>query len=108
MDGHTDLFLVLSAQLFCFCCSARGVKVNYKYQFGTDDSGGYPDFDIECIWRPEDMDYIAQECAEKYFSEHDGWESSWPLTFTIFKDGKQIGRARVEMESEPQFYSTII
>ncbi len=52
--------------------------------------------------------YIAQDCAEDYHGNHDGWESSWPLTFILYasEEGPEIARFEVERESEPVFYAT--
>ena len=49
---------------------------------------------------------LGRAMAEDYFSNHDGWEASWPITFHIF-DGKKelIGKVEVGMETEPVFYA---
>lgn len=49
--------------------------------------------------------WTAEEAANDYHSNHDGWESSWPLTFRLFKteDGPPLGDFEVAMEYEPVF-----
>ncbi|AZZ92789.1 hypothetical protein EUZ85_19495 [Hahella sp. KA22] len=51
---------------------------------------------------------IAKECAEDYFNDHDGWESTWPMTFTLHlaEDGPIIGKFNVDMEQVPAFFAT--
>lgn len=50
-----------------------------------------------------DIEIIAREAADDYWSNHDGWESTWPLEFEIFIDGKSAGKCLVSMEMEPVF-----
>jgi hypothetical protein len=54
-----------------------------------------------------DLLFAAEEAAEDYYSAHDGWESSWPLTFVFYdsEDGPEIGRCEVECESVPSFHA---
>ncbi len=49
--------------------------------------------------------YVAEECAEDYFCQHDGWESRWPLTIALFRseDGPEVARFMVEREDSPNF-----
>jgi hypothetical protein len=51
---------------------------------------------------PEDQ---AVDAAEDYYSNHDGWEAKWPLTFTIYEseEGLEVAAFDVEMEAVPQF-----
>lgn len=46
---------------------------------------------------------IADELAEDFHSNHDGWESSWPLQIRIYKDAVEVARFQVEREYEPTF-----
>lgn len=55
-----------------------------------------------------DIEDIAQECAQQDWDDHDGWESKWPKTFSIFHDGELLGYVEVEMEMEPTFSASII
>lgn len=60
---------------------------------------------------PHDWGYIAQECAEEYYHEHDGWElQSWPYTFALRakEDGPVIARFAVDRESVPSFSATAL
>lgn len=45
--------------------------------------------------------------AQDFWDNHDGWESSWPVTFEISKteDFEPILRCTVEMEMHPWFRS---
>ena len=56
---------------------------------------------------PYDWSYIAQECAEDYYHNHDGWESSWPQLVYLreSEDGPIVAAFNVDMEAVPQFYA---
>lgn len=47
--------------------------------------------------------WIAQDAADDYHSEHDGWESRWPLTIALqLEDGTQK-QFEVECDYDPVF-----
>jgi hypothetical protein len=50
-------------------------------------------------------DSIAEQCAEDWHSNHDGWEASWPRVFSLYrqKTGPSFARFEVERETVPQF-----
>lgn len=56
--------------------------------------------DFEDTW---DYEQLAQEAAEDYWENHDGWESHWPLNIELFADGNSVGMFEVVMEMEPTF-----
>lgn len=63
-------------------------------------------YDLEVDYEQE---ALLEECADDYWSKHNGWESSWPLTFSLHNEenGSEIGRFTIEMEAEPRFYATV-
>lgn len=52
-------------------------------------------------WR--DWSCVVTDLADDYHSNHDGWESSWPLQFRIYEDGVEVARFEVEREYDPRF-----
>jgi hypothetical protein len=62
----------------------------------------------ETTWNFDDPDYLAEECAENYHHEHDGWEADWPLTFVLYetKDGPERARMSVDCKPVPWFTAT--
>jgi len=54
-----------------------------------------------------DVEILARQAAEGYWSDHDGWESEWPLDFEIYIDGKSYGVCAIEMESRPTFSANL-
>ena len=58
----------------------------------------------------DDLDYQAEICAENYNDEHDGWESTWPLTIALFasEDGPEIARFKVEQEFSPVYRAAVV
>jgi hypothetical protein len=52
-----------------------------------------------------DERFAAQECADDFHSNHDGWESPWPLTFHVKAEGKFLGVFEIERDYLPVFYA---
>ena len=52
------------------------------------------------------VDSIAEEVAEDYFYQRDGWEGQWPRRFYIEIDGVDQGLWEVEMETVPAFHAS--
>lgn len=52
----------------------------------------------------ECLEDAAETAASDYHHHHNGWESSWPLTFIIFDENRnELGRWMVEREARPVF-----
>lgn len=79
-----------------------------KYQYVVNNGDLEDGFEIDSIWDMKErlFEYVAQDAAEDYHNNHDGWESSWPVDITLFHDGKEIGKFSVDMETVPAFYAT--
>lgn len=77
------------------------------YSTGTSDQEHAPDnrFDFPNGQKTcgERWGLIADELAEDYNDNHDGWEASWPLELRIYKDGVEVARFEVEKEMVPSF-----
>ncbi|MBD2812261.1 hypothetical protein ID853_15565 [Xenorhabdus sp. Vera] len=51
--------------------------------------------------------YLAEECADDYWCNHDGWEGQGrPIEITVFNDDELIGTFNIEIEFEPVFSAT--
>ena len=46
---------------------------------------------------------FSEEAARDFYHNRDGWESKWPLEFTVIDDDGLEHRFSVEMEFEPTF-----
>lgn len=60
------------------------------------------DYDLEeGTW----LDSVAEQCADDWHRNHDGWEASWPRIFTLYakKEGPALARFEIERETVPQF-----
>lgn len=54
----------------------------------------------------DSANYIAEDYAEYFHGNRDGWDSSWPLRFDVYsQDGKLIGKFNVNREFRPEFYA---
>lgn len=87
-------------------------KEKFKYQVGEDSLRFAHEFEYSnFIYCSEIADYeiedIAQQAADDFFSNHDGWEYKWPQDFYIYFKDKLIGVCEVIQEVEPVFYATI-
>ena len=54
--------------------------------------------------------YLAEEAAEDYHDNHDGWEATWPLIINLHEteNGQIIKSFDVDRETVPQFSSSEI
>jgi hypothetical protein len=50
-----------------------------------------------------DMRSVAEDAAEHFHIYHDGWECSWPITFTIVNDAGQEFDVEVDRRYDPVF-----
>lgn len=78
--------------------------MNVEYSIG--DAGER--YSANTTWEMEEaaLEYIAQDCAEDYHSNHDGWEDKWPLVVHLYStEGLRIGSFIVKLEMEPSFYA---
>lgn len=82
--------------------------MKHEYRYYRPDGGQTAEdayrLQLDCNW-DEDPEYIAQEAAEDYHSNHDGWEISWPLDLVvILTDGSEV-RCEIELEPRPHFHA---
>lgn len=82
------------------------MPIRHTYWYSVHEVG--PDatrFQLPGITRR--LDDVAVDAAEDYHSNHDGWESSWPLDITLYetKDGPAIATFEVERETVPEFHA---
>lgn len=86
------------------------MSVTRTYHYTVDERGmSFPDdvFKFKSEFRPDDPEWIAEDAAEDFHSNHDGWESSWPVTIEISYEGKILGRFSVDMEARPHFTASV-
>lgn len=80
------------------------MKYKYAVEYALDDF-----YNIESNWNENQGEYLAEDCAEDYHSNHDGWEAYWPLTITLAREDETIiGTFSVEREHKPEFFATCI
>ena len=80
-----------------------------KYRYSVS-ALGEEDFDeaykFSSTFRSDSVQYLAEEAADHFHSQHDGWECSWPLTFTIWdEEGNKLDTFIVDRESVPEFHA---
>lgn len=66
-------------------------------------------YDIPLDMHNKDHTVTFEWCAEDYFYNHDGWESVWPILFTITNEvGDELISAKVSKKAVPEFYVRIV
>jgi len=81
------------------------VKGRTLWYYCAED--GSPDDAHLLLTRLASLGAIAEAAAEDYHANHDGWESSWPITFVILDEArKELARFLVDREAVPQFNAT--
>jgi hypothetical protein len=85
----------------------------YGYLYSMDDNVDpldYSDsFELRSNWERNNVKYVAEDAAEDYYRNHDGWECSWPQVVHIWQeDGTFIGSCTVEMEAVPSFSASSV
>lgn len=81
-----------------YCVPESCTESRYKFSLKS----GFP-LAMHDLW------VICDECAEDYWSNHDGWEARWPLEFQIFETEESenpIATFEVDMEAIPTFSSS--
>ena len=78
---------------------------NYSYcLLRGDGTSRTPNYSFESIWDEESPEELAEAAAADYWSNRDGWEATWPISFAIFgADSSLIGNFDVELEYDPWF-----
>lgn len=49
-----------------------------------------------------DSENLAEDAANDFYHNHDGWKDKWPLTFCVLFEGEWIMH-KVDREMEPNF-----
>jgi hypothetical protein len=73
-----------------------------KY-YVSDYSGPEDAYELKTHWSGNSL-FAAEEAAEHFHDNHDGWESTWPLVFVLLDDDlNELGRFSVDREAVPHF-----
>jgi hypothetical protein len=98
------------------CIQQQGPGDEYDDEQAFDEymAGDQTDF-LEFQFNLKDEDgevldwYSDSIVAWAYFhSNHDGWESNWPLTFALHstKEWPEVARLNIDREAVPHFYAS--
>jgi hypothetical protein len=64
-------------------------------------------FEVDQFSAEDDLCWAAEQYAEYYHDNRDGWESPWPITFSIASDEKVfLAKVSVDREARPHFHGT--
>ena len=75
------------------------------YRYFRPEHGGSIEhsYEFQSNWKRDNADWIAEDAADNFHSEHDGWEASWPMKLSIVFDDGTIETFEVERETVPTF-----
>ena len=68
-------------------------------------------YEIKTGWSADIyLGYIADDCAEDYFENQEGYEDQWPIVFELYKEkegecGELLGKYEIALEQRPTFYA---
>lgn len=74
----------------------------YEYSVEPHDER----YAFESKFTPDSKHWLAEDAAEDFFHNHDGWECKWPMVFNVYDDDKHLGRYSVDVEHQPHFSAT--
>jgi hypothetical protein len=77
----------------------------YRYYLPEHGQSADDSYTVDVEWGDADPELIADDAAQDYFNEHDGWESSWPLTIVVVLQDGTERKFSVDMESVPRFFA---
>lgn len=75
-----------------------------EYTIGDDGCH----YEMTTKWGKSNPEYIVEDCAEDFYHNRDGWDSSWPVDITVYINRESIGTFEVECDFEPTFSATKI
>ena len=74
-----------------------------KFTYRRGEPGYLSTYEFESNF--DDAEDVAVEAAEDFHTNHDGWESTWPINFEIIDaDGISLGCFKIDCEAVPHFY----
>lgn len=79
-----------------------------QYRYSRPDTMGEGEFhSFSSVWDENSARFLAEDAAEDYHKNNDGWDAHWPIQLRIMSDsGDEIGIFTVESEAQPSFYAT--
>lgn len=79
----------------------------YLYSFDRKDFNDTFEFKPKCPNIDYSLEDLAEEMAEDYYDNHDGWEwKEWPYDIYIWDEsGNYLGASTVHLEYQPHFYA---
>lgn len=78
-----------------------------EYRYSVDNASFEDSYAFKTNFSEDNPEWVAEEAAKDYHSNHDGWEDSWPLDFELFTAaGVSLGVFTVEREAVPSFSAT--
>ena len=75
-----------------------------EYRYVINDES----FELRSDWNSENHEYVAQDAAQDYYENHDGFESDWPIEIDVFDrdhnhNWVKIGTHSIDVVTEPNF-----
>lgn len=76
-------------------------RATWRWDTDDDDCGEPVEITVPTWFRVHD---VAEDAAEQFHANHDGWEAAWPVVFRLYPPGSDtFVRVKVERDYEPTF-----
>lgn len=91
---------------FRYYYSCDDKDILYAHKFDYHDNVRLDDGDFSIHY----LEYLAEEAAEDFFYNHDGWEcKDWPRNFYFWDSNEDyIGMVSIEQEARPVFLASFV
>ncbi len=78
-----------------------------KYEYYTPDDPKEL-YEIESVFKDDDLEIVACECAEDIYDNHDGWEfmpGNDDIKVVVIDSKNKHRSFKISIEFEPEFYA---
>lgn len=75
----------------------------YKFYLPGYTGSEEDPYTFKAAHAPYNSEGLAEDAADYYHSNCDGWEDTWPLTFCVYFEGEWHTH-KVDREAVPSFY----
>ena len=82
-------------------------KRKVRYYRPDDGTTAEDAYECDTTWSDEFPHRVAEDCADDYHSNHDGWECSWPIELVVLSQfaNEPLGTFEIDRETTPVFYA---
>jgi hypothetical protein len=80
-------------------------KITYTTDIYTSEYEPDEHIELKIYYNLKYVKWIAEEAAIDFFNNYGGDDEKWPIEFSIFHEGKLLGKHKIDKRMEPVFYA---